>query len=146
SGAFMQDEEQARQLAEKMVWLGKRSSVHTTAVLTRMDTPLGYTVGNGIEVEETLEGLAGAGPADVVALTVTSAKGRVAGAGMDADPAEHLHSGKAMDTCRAMIAAQHGDPDATLPTATHQRTVMARETGVLSVMDARAIGEAAWRL
>src|SRR5699024_4123787 len=57
-----------------------------------------------------------------------------------------LNNGKAMDTWRAMIAAHHGDPDATLPTATHQHTVMARETGVLSVMDARAIGEAAWRL
>ena len=143
SGAFMRDEEQARQLAEKMVWLGKRSS--DSAVLTRMDTPLGYTVGNGIEVEETLSPC-GAGPADVVELTVTLAKHMLAGAGIDADPAEHLNNGKAMDTWRAMIAAQHGDPDAPLPTATHQHTVMARETGVLSVMDARAIGEAAWRL
>lgn len=146
SGAFMQDAEQARQLAKKMVWLGKRSSVHTTAVLTRMDTPLGYTVGNGIEVEETLEVLAGAGPADVVELTVTLARHMLTGAGIDADPAEHLANGKAMDTWRAMVAAQHGDPDAALPTATHQHTVTARQTGVLSVMDARAIGEAAWRL
>src|SRR5699024_11247795 len=84
SGAFMQDEEQARQLAEKMVWLGKRSSVHTTAVLTRMDTPLGYTVGNGIEVEETLEVLAGVGTADVVELTVTLVIHMLAGAGSDA--------------------------------------------------------------
>src|SRR5699024_11674612 len=82
-GAVMQDADQAGQLAEKMVWLGKRSSVHNTAVLTRMDTPLGYTVGNGIEVEETLEVLAGAGPADVVELTVTLAKHMLAGAGID---------------------------------------------------------------
>ncbi len=70
----------------------------------------------------------------------------LAGAGIDADPAEHLTNGKAMDTWRAMVAAQHGDPDAPLPTASHRHTVMAPQTGVLSVMDARAIGEAAWRL
>lgn len=146
SGAFMREEAQARQLAEKMVWLGNRSSVRTTAVLTRMDTPLGNTVGNGIEVEETLEVLAGAGPDDVVELTITLAKHMLAGAGIDADPAEHLANGKAMDTWRAMVVAQHGDPDAPLPTATHQHTLTAGQTGVLSAMDARAVGEAAWRL
>ena len=146
TGAFMQDEADARQLAQKMVWLGNEYGVATTAVLTRMDTPLGYTVGNAIEVEETLEVLAGGGPADVVELTLTLARHMLAGAGIDADPAEHLANGKAMDAWRAMVIAQHGDPDAPLPTPSHDHTVVARESGVLSRMDARAVGEAAWRL
>lgn len=146
TGAFMQDQEAARQLAEKMVWLGKEHGVATTAVLTRMDTPLGSTVGNAIEVEETLEVLAGGGPDDVVELTLTLAQHMLAGAGIDADPAEHLANGKAMDTWRAIVAAQFGDPDAQLPTAPHEHTVVAPETGVLTRMDARAVGEAAWRL
>ncbi len=146
SGAFMQDEADARQLAEKMVWLGKEYGVATTAVLTRMDTPLGYTVGNAIEVEETLEVLAGAGPDDVVELTLTLARHMLAGAGIDADPAEHLANGKAMDTWRAMVAAQHGDPDAALPAASHEHSVVAEASGVINRLDARAVGEAAWRL
>src|SRR5690625_1358168 len=146
TGAFMQDEADARQLAEKMVWLGKTYGVATSAVLTRMDTPLGYTVGNAIEVEETLEVLAGGGPDDVVELTLTLARHMLAGAGVDADPAEHLANGKAMDTWRAMLTAQQGDPDAPLPTPSHHHTVTAPESGTLSRMDARAIGEAAWRL
>lgn len=146
TGAFMQDQDAARQLAEKMVWLGKEYGVATTAVLTRMDTPLGSTVGNAIEVEETLEVLAGGGPDDVVELTLTLAQHMLAGAGIDADPAEHLANGKAMDSWRAMVAAQFGDPDAPLPTAPHEHTVVAPETGVLTRMDARAVGEAAWRL
>lgn len=146
TGAFMQDEADARLLAQKMVWLGKEYGVATTAVLTRMDTPLGYTVGNAIEVEETLEVLAGGGPDDVVELTLTLAQHMLSGAGIDADPAEHLANGKAMDAWRKMVIAQHGDPDAPLPVATHHHSIMAPETGVLTRLDARAIGEAAWRL
>ncbi|GAA4480866.1 thymidine phosphorylase [Enteractinococcus fodinae] len=146
TGAFMQDEADARRLAEKMVWLGKAHGVATTAVLTRMDTPLGYTVGNAIEIEESLDVLNGQGPDDVVELTLTLAKHMLAGAGIEADPAENLANGKAMDAWRAMVTAQHGDPDAPLPTATHEHYVTAPTSGVLSRMDARAIGEAAWRL
>ncbi|MDN6411644.1 MAG: thymidine phosphorylase [Yaniella sp.] len=146
SGAFMQNEDDARQLAATMVWLGKEFGVNTTAVLTRMDSPLGYTVGNGIEGEETLEVLAGGGPNDVVELTITLARHMLQGAGIDADPAEHLANGKAMDTWRAMVSAQHGDPDAPLPTTTHEHTVLAPTSGVLSKLDARAVGEAAWHL
>lgn len=146
NGAFMQDETDARRLAAKMVWLGKEFGVHTTAVLTRMDTPLGYTVGNGIEVAETLDVLAGSGPPDVVELTVELARHMLRGAGIDADPAQHLANGKAMDIWRGMVAAQHGDPDAPLPQPSHQHTVVATNSGVLSEVDARAVGEAAWQL
>lgn len=146
TGAFMQDEAQARQLAAKMVWLGNEFGVNTTAVLTRMDTPLGYTVGNGLEVAETLDVLAGEGPADVVELTLELARHMLDGAGIEADPADHLANGKAMDSWRAMVAAQHGDPDAPLPKPSYEHTVTAKTSGVLSRVDARAVGEAAWHL
>src|SRR5690625_7057564 len=71
TGAFMQDEADARQLAEKMVWLGKTYGVATSAVLTRMDTPLGYTVGNAIEVAETIEVHARGWPRYAVVLSLT---------------------------------------------------------------------------
>ena len=87
----------------------------------------------------------GGGPDDVVD-DAHLAQHMLAGAGIDADPAEHLVNGKAMDTWRAIVAAQFGDPDAQLPTAPHEHTVVAPETGVLTRMDARAVGEAAWRL
>lgn len=146
SGAFMQNETDARKLAETMVGIGKKYGVNTTAVLTRMDTPLGYTVGNGIEVAETLEVLAGGGPDDVVELTLELARHMLAGAGIDADPAKHLENGKAMDAWRAMVTAQQGDPDAPLPKPSHKQSVLAPESGVLSRLDARAVGEAAWQL
>lgn len=146
SGAFMQEEDDARRLAATMVGLGKQFGVNTTAVLTRMDAPLGCTVGNGIEVAETLEVLAGGGPDDVVELTLELARHMLQGAGIDADPAEHLANGKAMDAWRSMVTAQHGDPDAPLPKPSHEHTVLAPTTGVLSRLDARAVGEAAWHL
>ncbi|BDH58804.1 hypothetical protein MTP03_37430 [Tsukamurella sp. PLM1] len=67
-------------------------------------------------------------------------------AGVDADPAEHLANGRAMDSWRAMIAAQGGDPDAPLPVARHTRTVAAPASGVLTELDAMGVGIAAWRL
>ncbi len=89
SGAFMKDEARARELAETMVALGKDAGVHTVALITDMSTPLGgLTAGNAIEVEESVEVLAGGGPEDVVELTVRLAEEMLAGAGIhDADPA-----------------------------------------------------------
>ena len=88
SGAFMKDEASARELAETMVALGKDAGVNTVALLTNMNTPLGLTAGNAIEVEESVEVLAGGGPDDVVELTVRLAEEMLACAGVhDADPA-----------------------------------------------------------
>jgi len=146
-GAFMKDLDRARELASTMVALGKDAGVHTVALLTDMDTPLGLTAGNALEVRESVEVLAGGGPADVVELTVALAREMLAGAGRgDVDPAEVLASGRAMDTWRAMIAAQDGDPAAELPVAREQHVVSAPETGVLTRLDAMAVGLAAWRL
>ncbi|RDB48538.1 thymidine phosphorylase, partial [Tsukamurella tyrosinosolvens] len=145
-GAFMKTEAQARELAETMVALGHDSGVNTVALLTDMSTPLGRTAGNGLEVAESLEVLAGGGPSDVVELTLALAREMLVLAGVDADPAEHLANGKAMDSWKAMIAAQGGDPEAPLPVAQHTRTVAAPASGVLTELDAMGVGIAAWRL
>jgi thymidine phosphorylase len=130
-----------------MVALGKDAGVNTVALLTDMDTPLGLTAGNALEVRESVEVLAGGGPADVVELTLALAREMLAGAGHDdVDPAQVLASGRAMDTWRAMIAAQDGDPDAALPVAREHHVVSAPESGVLTRLDAMAVGLAAWRL
>ena len=147
TGAFMKDLDRARELAETMVALGTDAGVRTVALLTDMSTPLGLTAGNALEVRESVEVLAGGGPADVVELTVALAREMLTGAGVDdVDPADVLASGGAMDRWRSMIAAQGGDPDATLPTAREQQVVTAPASGVLTRLDAMAVGMAAWRL
>ncbi|WP_107772086.1 thymidine phosphorylase [Nocardioides sediminis] len=147
SGAFMKDLERARELAETMVGLGKAAGVHTVALLTDMATPLGLSAGNAVEVAESVEVLAGGGPADVVELTLALAREMLAGAGVtDVDPADRLADGSAMDAWKAMIRAQGGDPDAPLPTARESHVVTAPASGTLTRLDAMAVGLAAWRL
>jgi thymidine phosphorylase len=147
SGAFMKDAGSARELAETMVALGTDAGVRTVALLTNMGTPLGRTAGNALEVAESVEVLAGGGPHDVVELTLALAREMLQAAGVcDVDPADRLRDGSAMDVWRAMITAQGGDPDATLPTARETHAVTARESGVLTELDAMAVGLAAWRL
>ncbi|GAA4686827.1 thymidine phosphorylase [Streptomyces youssoufiensis] len=147
SGAFMKDIEAARELASTMVGLGTDHGVRTVALLTDMSTPLGLTAGNALEVRESVEVLAGGGPADVVELTVALAREMLTAAGLpDADPARALADGSAMDHWRRMILAQGGDPDAELPVAREQHVVNASVDGVLTTLDAYAVGVAAWRL
>ena len=147
SGAFMKDVDSARELAETMVGLGTDAGVQTVALLTDMNTPLGLTAGNAIEVAESVEVLAGGGPADVVELTLALAREMLAGAGVrDVDPADKLADGSAMDAWRAMISAQGGDPHATLPLARETHVIHAPSTGTLTRLDAMAVGLAAWRL
>ena len=147
SGAFMKTAENARELARTMVDLGEDAGVRTVALLTDMSTPLGRTAGNALEVTESVEVLAGGGPSDVVELTVGLAREMLAAAGRDGtDPTERLADGSAMDAWRAMISAQGGDPDATLPVARESSVLAAPSSGVLTRLDALAVGIAAWRL
>jgi thymidine phosphorylase len=148
SGAFMKDVESARELARTMVDLGTDAGVRTVALLTNMQTPLGLTAGNALEVRESVEVLAGGGPQDVVELTVALAREMLTAAGLDGgkDPADALGDGSAMDVWRAMIAAQGGDQDAPLPVAAEKHTVLAPADGVLTSLDAYGVGVAAWRL
>ncbi|MGI5284023.1 thymidine phosphorylase [Nonomuraea polychroma] len=148
SGAFMKDVATARELAETMVALGTDAGVRTVALLTAMDRPLGRAVGNALEVEESVEVLAGGGPSDVVELTVRLAQEMLEAAGVASgkDPAKALQDGSAMDAWRRMIVAQGGDPDAVLPRAAETMVVEAPASGVLTRLDAYAVGLAAWRL
>lgn len=147
SGAFMQDIDRARELARTMVALGTDSGVATTALLTDMNTPLGLAIGNANEVRESVEVLAGGGPADVVELTIALAREMLALAGLpDADVEGALAGGAAMDAWRRMIVAQGGDPDASLPVARETHTVTAARDGVVSRLEALPFGIAAWRL
>ncbi|MDO5719916.1 MAG: thymidine phosphorylase [Actinomycetaceae bacterium] len=147
SGAFMKDLDSARELATTMVALGTDHGVKTTAFLTDMDTPLGLTAGNALEVREAVEVLAGGGPADVIELTVALAREMLASAGKpDVDVEAALADGRAMDRWKAMVREQGGDPDAPLPVAEHTHDIVAETDGYLSRLDALAVGISAWRL
>jgi thymidine phosphorylase len=147
SGAFMKSREPAAELARTMVWLGNDAGLRTVALLTDMSIPLGLTVGNALEVREAVEVLTGGGPPDVVELTIALAREMLAVSGRgDLDVAAILASGRAMDIWRAMISAQGGDPDADLPKAKESDVITAEGSGVLTTLEARAVGEAAWHL
>ena len=147
SGAFMKDPGQAAELATALVGIGAANWLRTSALITDMSVPLGRAVGNALEVAESVEVLQGGGPADVVELTLALAREMLDHAGLsDVDPAAVLASGEAYETWCRMIKAQGGDFDAPLPQAAHREVVAAPESGVLSALDAYAVGLAAWRL
>ncbi len=147
SGAFMSDPVKARELATVMVEIGKSAGVNIRALITAMDVPLGLTAGNALEVRESVEVLAGGGPADVVELTVLLAREMLELAGISGiDPADNLKNGKAMDHWRRMISAQNGNPDGALPVAKEKLVINAESSGTITRMDALKVGVAAWRL
>jgi thymidine phosphorylase len=147
SGAFMKDFAKAEELAKVMVQIGQDAGVKISALLTDMSTPLGRKIGNTLEVEESVEVLAGGGPKDVVDLTVLLAEEMLRLAGKpDQDVRAALNDGRAMDKWNAMISAQGGDPKAAMPKAKFEHVVTATETGVLSKLDALSVGIASWRL
>jgi thymidine phosphorylase len=147
SGAFMSDPKKAGELARTMVQLGVDAGVKMRALVTAMDVPLGLTAGNALEVRESVEVLAGGGPADVVELTILLAREMIDAAGITGkDPAQALKDGSAMDHWRRMVAAQGGDPDATLPVARENHVVKAANSGIITTMDAMKVGVSAWRL
>jgi thymidine phosphorylase len=111
-----------------------------------MDEPLGRAVGNAIEVRESLDVLRGGGPDDVRDLTVALARHMLDLVGIDADPAQYLADGSALRVYGEMIRAQGGDPDADLPLGVHHHSVVATSPGVVTSVDALAVGVAAWRL
>ena len=147
SGAFMRSIPDAQKLAKTMVELGNTAGVKTRALLTDMSAPLGKTVGNALEVRESVEVLAGGGPRDVVELTVALAREMLESAGVTGvDVAAALKDGRAMDKWREMIQAQGGDPDATLPVAKEKTYIRAQRSGFITEMDALRVGYASWRL
>ncbi|WP_181784208.1 thymidine phosphorylase [Pseudonocardia pini] len=145
SGAFMPTVDAARELATRMVEIGAMHGIPTRALLTDMSVPLGRTAGNALEVAEAVEVLRGGGPPDVRALTLALAREMLDLAGIAADPEAVLASGQAHALWERMVAAQGGDPRASLPVARHVTTVAAPGSGAFCP-DASAVGTAAWRL
>lgn len=147
SGAFLATEAESRELARTMVELGAAEGLVTRALLTDMEAPLGRTVGNAVEVAESLEVLAGGGPADVVELTLALATEMLDAAGVDGtDPAQTLKDGTAMDRFRELVSAQGGDLEQPLPIGAHTETVTAPRSGTMESIDAMSVGLAVWRL
>ena len=147
TGAFMKNHHKAGELARTMVALGQEHGVRTTALLTAMDTPLGRTAGNAVEVEESVAALQGQGPPDLMEVTLALARQMLDLAGIDEDPAAAIADGRAYETFRAMVRAQGGDPDAPLPRAAHVALALpAPADGWLTRLDALQVGTAAWRL
>ncbi len=135
--------EQARELAALMVRLGGEYDIETDAILTSMDEPLGYAVGNALEVEEAVATLRGEGPADLTELCLAATAILV---GDRAAAESALEDGAAYECYERWIAAQGGDPQAPLPKAPVVEQVTAEATGVVQRCHALAIGEAAARL
>jgi thymidine phosphorylase len=129
-----------------MIEIGQAHGVRTAAMLTAMDTPLGRAVGNAVEVAEALDVLGGGGPDDVRDLSIAEAEAMLQLAGVDGDPAQALTDGRALDKFREMIRAQGGDPDAPLPDSPLLGVVPAPRDGIVTRLDAYAVGMASWRL
>jgi thymidine phosphorylase len=147
SGAFMKTLDRATELARVLVQLGQDAGVKTSALLTDMSTPLGFKIGNALEVEESIEVLTGGGPEDVIELTVELAREMLMHVGITGvDPRQNLNNGKAMDVWRKMIAAQGGDLSSPMQKASNWHTIRANSSGFVSQLDAISLGVASWRL
>ena len=149
TGAFMKDVDRARELAETMVALGTDAGVHTVALLTDMSTPLGLTAGNAHRGRGVGRGARRRRPRRRRRARPSRWPARCSrGAGRDdVDPADKLADGSAMDAWKAMIRAQDGDPDAAAADGRKEsHVVTAPASGVLTRLDAMAVGLAAWRL
>jgi pyrimidine-nucleoside phosphorylase len=154
SGAFMKTEADSRRLAESLVSIGNASGVRTEAVITAMDTPLGYAVGNALEVAECIDVLKGNGPADLIDVSVELAArmlvlGKVATDRADADRQvrDAIASGAALDRFRRIVEAQGGDPrviddGGRLPRAPERFMFTADRAGVIYRLDAELAGRA----
>ncbi|MCO7127168.1 pyrimidine-nucleoside phosphorylase [Sporolactobacillus shoreicorticis] len=158
SGAFMKNEEDAVRLAETMVQIGKHVGRKTAAVITDMDQPLGFAIGNALEVKEAIDTLQGHGPDDLKELVLELGSRMVlfAGKAERLDEARQLleqvlEQGKAFDTFRQFIKNQGGDPSIAnhpehLPKAKYQLRLPAQSSGVVAEMKADQIGLAAMLL
>ncbi|MBI4409270.1 MAG: thymidine phosphorylase [Gemmatimonadetes bacterium] len=155
AGAFLPERERALELARTLIEIGRTHRCHVVALLTGMEQPLGYAVGNALEVEEAILTLRGEGPPDVRELTIALAGemlvlGRLApdaASGRRAARAA-LDDGRALERMRQVIEAQGGnasvlDDPAILPQAPVRRVFEAAAAGTVVEVNARAIGHAA---
>ncbi len=154
SGAFMPETSQAIELARTMIELGHERGCPTVALLTAMDRPLGRSCGNALEVEESIQGLRGDGPEDLMEVTYALGVEMLLLVGAAANPAEarrkledSVTSGRALETFGRIIEAQGGDPRVLenpegLPQADEVEVFRARRNGVVTQIEPRRIGRA----
>ena len=157
-GAFMKTPEAARELATEMVGIGKHVGRNTVAIISDMDQPLGFAIGNALEVKEAIETLRGNGPKDLLELCLTLGSNMVvlAGAAKDTDEArkmlmETITSGKAIEKLKEFVKAQGGDASviddiSNLHNAKYVIPVKANKSGVVSKIHAENIGLVAMEL
>src|SRR5579885_539625 len=158
SGAFMKNEQDARQLAETMVRIGIDAGVRTVALLSAMEQPLGRAIGNALEVAEAVDILRGAGPADVTEICLHETATLLAMAGLVADEAEGhasaeraIRDGSGLAKLAEVVAAQGGEAaqiedTSRLPVAPVRETVPAPQSGYIAAIDAEHIGMASVHL
>lgn len=158
SGAFMKTVDEAEALAKAMVDIGVQVGRQTAAIISDMDQPLGYAIGNALEVREAIDTLRGQGPDDLTALCLALGAQMVVLSGQadNIESAEkllrqQLESGAALDKLRAFIEAQGGDSaivdnPALLPQAPVIIEVTARQEGYVRRIDAEQLGIAAMQL
>lgn len=157
-GAFMKTVEEARALAESMVAIGKQVGRNTMAIISDMSQPLGYTIGNALEVKEAIETLKGQGPSDLTELCLVLGSKMIV-AGGKANSLEEARTmlesviadGSALELFGKLIEAQGGNGQiiqdtSLLPTATYQIEVPAPTSGYIAKMEADDIGVAAMLL
>ncbi len=153
-GAFMKTLDAARELAGAMIELGRRAGRQTICVLTDMNQPIGFAVGNALEVREAVETIGGRGPADFTELVLDSAAHLLALSDLGVDEADGrrlakraMSDGSAVQAYERWIRAQGGDPDlAALPPASVVREVKAPRAGAVARLGAISIGLAALHL
>jgi pyrimidine-nucleoside phosphorylase len=155
SGAFMKSLDDARALAGTLAGIGRAMGKRVTALLTRMDEPLGEAVGNALEVVEAVELLRGGGPADLRAVTVELTAEALLLGGVAADLAagraaveRAIADGRGLAKLEEIVAAQGGDPAAIrdperLPRAAGTYPVLAPASGHVAAIDTEALGLAA---
>ncbi|MDN7244092.1 pyrimidine-nucleoside phosphorylase [Planococcus shenhongbingii] len=154
-GAFMKTEEDARELAHAMVGIGNATGRKTMAIISDMSQPLGFAIGNALEVKEAIETLQGKGPEDLTELCLVLGSQMVV-VGGKAETLEEaramleevIANGKALEVMKEFIAAQGGNPAVVddvnlLPQAKFVTEVPSEQEGYISFMEADEIGTAA---
>lgn len=154
AGAFMKTEDSAVKLAKALVAIGKRAGLKCEAVISDMNQPLGSKIGNTLEIEETLDLLKGKGPKDLLELVLELGSRMVVMGQQAASLAEArakleqtIADGSALARFKAMIKAQHGDPNVVddyslMPHAKYQIEYPAQKGGVIAKLTADEIGMA----
>jgi len=158
AGAFMKSKEEARILAKNMVAIGEMVGKRTVAILSNMEHPLGFAIGNALEIKEAIDTLKGKGPKDLTELSLELGSHMVVLAERAKDFQEakalltkNMYNGKAIQSFKTFINAQGGDErivdaPALLPNAKHTFSISAEKTGYISKVVADQIGKAAMLL